>query len=229
MGIFDDSVFTTYHARIELRDRIMGGTPTNPRVIEGWLRSKAGIEDEVEVRQAMLRTLRELDPDTEFDPDASFEELVKASERLAASTQTNGFKKDDHGLFVESRQVKAAIKECVNILFAAERWGKTKKGPKSFVAERVFINPDRLHLGVTEPTGIDLMIGHVSGPAGKRSTITYHEYVERPTLEFDVMVAEDAVSAKQWAQVWVLAQENGVGALRSQGHGRFDVTEWKRV
>jgi hypothetical protein len=237
MGIFDDqvNVFTTYHARLEFRAKLMGGIPTNPRIIEGWLRAKAGIEDEVEVRQAMLRTLRELDPDTEFDPGASFEDLIKASEKLAASTQTNGFKHDDRGLYIEARQVKAALKESTNILFPytkgkdGHQWGITKKTPRSFVAERVFINPDRLHVGVAEPSGIELMIGHVSGKDGKRSTITYHEYVDRPTIECDVMVAENAVTADQWARLWVHCQENGIGALRSQGHGRFEVTEWKRV
>ncbi len=237
MGIFDDqtNVFTTYHARLELRDKLMGGVPTNPKIIEGWLRAKAGIEDELEVRQAMLRTLRELDPDTTFDPNASFEELVQASERLAASTQTNGFKQDDRGLYIEARQVKAALKESTNILFpyikgnAKHMWGATKKTPKSFVAERVFVNPDHLHVGAMEPTGIDLMIGRVPGKDGKRSTITYYEYVERPTIEFDVMVAENAITAGQWAQLWVHCQENGIGALRSQGHGRFDITEWKQV
>lgn len=230
-GVFDADVFTTYHARLELRNKLMGGIPKNPRVIEGWLRAKAGIEDEEEVRQAMRRTLTELDPDLEIAPNASFDEIVKASEKLAGSMQTNGFKQDEQGLYIESRQVKALLKESVNILFPYQthKWGATRKTPKSFVAERVFINPDRLHLGVTEPDGVDLMIGHVSGPGGKRSTVTYHEYVEQPGIEFEVLVAEDSITQKQWAMTWVHSQENGLGALRSQGHGRFTITQWKRI
>ena len=42
---------------------------------------------------------------------------------------------------------EAALKESVHILYAGDRWGKTKKGPKSFVAERVFLEGDRIYLG----------------------------------------------------------------------------------
>jgi len=239
VGIFDkNGVFDTYHARLEFREKVMGGIPKNPEIIEGWLRSKAGIEDELEVRQAMLRTLRELDPDADFNADASFEDLVKASKRLAGSMQTNGFKLDENGLYIESRQLKAGLKENVNILFAGQRWGKTRKGPKSFTAERTFVNPDRLYLGVKEPDGIDLVIGHVTDKQGQRSTVTYYEYVMRPVLEFEVIAARqnigvkegeiDAIPHEDWARVWTLYEENGIGALRSQGHGRFDITMWDR-
>lgn len=39
MGIFDDKadIFVTYHAAVQFRDKVMGGTPKNPKAIEGWL------------------------------------------------------------------------------------------------------------------------------------------------------------------------------------------------
>lgn len=226
MGIFDTtvSVFTIYHARLTFRARLMGGIPKNPKIIEGWLRSKAGIEQEEEIRRATLRTLLELG--AEVSPSMSFEELERASEALAVERQTNGFKLDGSGLYLESRAVKAMLKESVNILYAGTRWGKTQKGPKSFFAERVFISPDRIPLGRAEPDGVDLFIGHVSGPKGPQSTLTYHEYVEQATIELDVLVTKDEVSKEHWPEVWVHAQENGLGALRSQGFGRFDLEAW---
>lgn len=227
MGIFTataPTVFTTYSARLRFRDRLMGGVPKNPKIIEAWLRSKAGIEQEEEIRRATLRTLLELGADV--TPDMSFEELERASEALAAQRQTNGFKMDEHGLYIESRQIKAMLKESVNILYAGDRWGKTKKGPRSFFAERVFISPDRVPLGRKEPDGVDLFIGHVSGPKGPQSTLTYHEYADQPEITFEVMVLRDEVKAEHWPEVWLHAQENGLGALRSQGFGRFDVEEW---
>ncbi len=166
-----------------------------------------------------------------------FEDLVKASKRLAGSMQTNGFKLDENGLYIESRQLKAGIKENVNVLFAGQRWGRTRKGPKSFTAERTFVNPDRLYLGVKEPDGIDLVIGHVKDKQGERSTVTYYEYVMQPTLEFEIIAARqntgekneiDAIPHEDWARVWTLYEENGIGALRSQGHGRFDIVQWDR-
>lgn len=75
----------------------------------------------------------------------------------------------------------------------------TKKGPRPFVAERVCVVPDKLWLGVREPTGVELMIGHVTGPAGPRSTVGYHEYVTGAQLDFRVLVVRDCISADQRA------------------------------
>lgn len=229
MGIFDNqgSIFTTYRARIIFRDKLMGGTPKDPKIIEGWIRSKAGVSDDEEVRQMLLRTLLEIGADV--TPDMSYDELVVASEALAAVKQTQGFKQDATGLYVESRTIKAMLKECTNILFAGDRWGKTKKGPRSFLAERVFVDPDRVYLGCTEPDGIELFIGHTNGPRGPQSNINYVEYVANASIEFTLKVARDDIPHEAWPQIWQLAQENGLGALRSQGFGRFDIVEWEPV
>ena len=221
------TLFATYRATLAVRDRLMGGTPKDPKIIQAWLRAKAGIEDAEEIRQALLRTLVELG--AEVTPGMSYDELERASEGLAASRNTNGFKREPGGLYVEGRTVKAMLRESVNILYAGERWGKTKKGPRSFFAERVFVDPDHVLLGTPEPAGVELFIGHVSGPQGPQSTLTYHEYVTRPTLEITVTVLRDEVTADQWPEIWLHAQENGLGALRSQGFGRFDVTAWDRT
>jgi hypothetical protein len=102
-GIFaaDARLFTTYCARLVFRDRIVGGVPKDPRLIEGWLRARAGLEDAQEVRQALLRTLAELG--AEVRAGMSLDELVRASEAVAPARQTTGFKVGEHGLYVEGR------------------------------------------------------------------------------------------------------------------------------
>lgn len=239
MGIFDaqSKVFSRYAVRLEFRDRIMGGVPKDPKVIQGWLRAKVGIEEDRELAVMAARTLTENGADlavtatqiAEMDASEIYELMDSVSEEYAASKNTNGFKQDADGLFVEDRQLKAMLKESTNILFAGERWGKTKKGPRSFVAERVFVKPQRLHLDREEPDGIELVVGHVSDASGRRSTLTYHEYVEKPALEFEVEVVRDELSAEQWMDLWVHAQENGLGALRSQSYGRFDIARWDKL
>lgn len=231
MGIFDAEVnLWNYHrVTLEFREKLMGGVPKDPHIIEGWLRSKAGITDEEEIKQATARTLIELG--VEITPDMTYADMVAASKKLAGTQSTNGFKIDPElGLYIEGRQVKAAIKESVNIHFAGDRWGATKKGPRSYTAERVFIAEDRIPLMRSEPDGIELVIGHVTGPQGPRSTLAYHEYAFRPRLTFTVMESkvvrdknEPSLTREQWAIIWVSMQEQGIGALRSQGHGRFDV------
>jgi hypothetical protein len=205
----------------------MGGIPKDPKLIEGWLRSKAGITDTEEIRMAMLRTLTELG--AEVTPDMTYEELEGAADKVAGSRETSGFKRGEHGLYIEERQVKAALKEATNILYAGERWGATKKGPKSFLAERVFVSPTELWLGRDEPDGVDMVIGHVTGPQGPRSTLGYHEYVRQPRITFDVLVAKDAIAEEHWIDIWMLIEENGIGALRSQGYGKSDIMRWDRV
>lgn len=221
-----DNLFTTYDVELTFRDKLLGGVPKDPEIIEGWLRAKAGIEDTEEIRRALLRTLVELG--AEVRPDMSYEELREASKSLAAIRQTNGFKRDDKGLYIEDRQVKAMIKEAVNILYAGERWGQTRKGPQSFTAERVFVEPAHIHLGRQDPDGVETMISHLSGPKGPYSSIGYNEYVRHPVLHFSVISLRNELSPDKWPAIWVLAQENGLGADRSQSFGRFDVTKWEQ-
>jgi hypothetical protein len=233
VGIFDNDpdaqIFSTYGVTLRFRDRVMGGTPKDAKIIEGWLRSKAGLTERgEELRQATLRTLLELGADVR--PDMTFQEMEEASHKLAATKQTNGFKVGERGLYLEGRTVKAMIKENTNILFAGEEgWGKTKKGARNFVAERVFVNPDQIWLGVLEPTGVEMFIGHTSGPKGPQSNLTYYEYVERATIDFEVIVTLDGVKQDNWKKIWRQAQDNGLGALRSQGFGRFDILRWEKL
>lgn len=228
MGIFDDTVnlFATYEATIKFRDKIMGGTPMDPKIIEGWIRTKAGVTDQEELQRMVYRTAVEMGLDVK--PTMTYEELVKATETVAAIKQTCGFKRDEGGPYIEGRIIKSAIKENVNIWFAAERWGETGKGPKGFTAEHVYVNPDKIHFGVPDISGAELFIGHVSGPQGPQNTLTYYQYITQATISFEVIVAGDAIEAKHWPIIWRLAQENGLGSLRSQGHGRFDILKWQR-
>lgn len=259
MGIFDKeaALWNYYRVELEFRGRLNGGVPKDPAVIEGWLRAKAGIADTEEIRQAMVRTLRELGADVR--PDMTYAEMVEASEALASEKSTNGFKRDGGGLYIEGRQVKAMIKEATNAYFAGDKdWGPTNKAPKSYVAERVFVWEDVVHLGRAEPDGVELSIGHITGPGGRHATITYYEYVERVRLVFHLMEARElrapraarksgselngaedkavpksapkpSVTRAQWAVIWTASQELGLGARRSQEQGKFDIVVWERV
>jgi hypothetical protein len=234
VGIFSATeagrrLFQLYRARLEFRNKVLGGVPKDPQLIESWLRSRAGISDQEELRQAWLRTLLEIG--VQVADTMSFEDAVEASKKLAADKVTNGFKVErSRGLYLEARQVKAGIRETINILYGGTRIGPTRKGARSYVAERVFITPDKLFLDRREPDGVELLVGHISGPQGPRSVLSYHEYVQAPAaLEFTVMVAEDAVPEEWWARLWTLFEQNGLGAVRSQGYGTFDLVRWDKL
>lgn len=240
-GIFDDDpgLFTRYRVSLRFTGRLLGGTPKRADIVEGWLRTKTGVDDVSEVRAMMVRVLE--DQGIEITPDMTYEEMVDVSKRVAGDHMANGFRQDASGLYIESRAVKAMLKEAVNVLFGGnkERWGVTRKGPKSAMAEWVFPVEDRVHLqrpdgdggylSVMEPDGLHLLIGHVTGPQGPRSTLSHYEYVVQPYLSFEVFSLQDRVTQEQWHQTLRYAQENGLGAVRSQGFGRFKVVGFEEV
>jgi hypothetical protein len=243
-------VFTFREVTVQFLNRIYGGIPQRPDVIEAWIRKGAGIDNKQELAAVVRRTLTELDPEIadKAQSMSPYELLQFASEKLASSQSSVGFKKDHNGLFIESRQIKAGLREATNILYAGKRWGETKKGPKSWLAERVFVGPERIYLGVPAPdpdtevdglpkgytyakeyTDLDLFVGHVSGPQGPRSTLTYYQFVSTPRVRFLVATIQDDVIAQEWPRIWVTLESLGFGALRSQDAGRFDVEQWDEV
>lgn len=222
-------LFTRYRVSLQFRDRIMGGVPMDPKLIEGWIKKNTGIEDPDELRRMVIRTVEER-TGGELPEDVSYEDLDKAIEEVASTRETTGFKRDPkHGLYIEDRQVKAALKEATNILYAGKRVGETKKGAKNYLAERVFVSPRTIWLGRKEPDGVEMVVGHVTGPQGPRSTLGYHEYVDCALITFDILVTRDAIDKEWWPDLFQQMEENGIGALRSQSFGRFDTMAFDKI
>lgn len=226
-GIWDDSeIFTRYRVRAQFTGRVMGGVPQKPEIIEAWLRQRVLGGDE-ELRLMLIKTLDELG--VEVAADASRDEIIEATKAMAATRNGNTFRRDRRGLFLAGYQVKAMLKECVNILYAGERWGVTRKGPRSYLAERVFVDEDRIHLGQFEPDGTHLQIGQVNGPRGPRSTLTYVDFCEKPEIAFTVSSLRDCIEPKVWKEILLTGQREGLGAMRSLGYGQFKITGFDRV
>lgn len=196
---------------------IAGGTPTDPNVAEGWIKTKLGATDDI-LRQMVAETMVERGITAD-----------EAAVEVSKNKHLNGFKRDEQGLFIEGRQLKAALKEAASCAVAAGKlnargWGKTNKGLLSYLAEHVFVVEDRLHLGVTEPTGINQRFVHTFRGSG----IQYEEYVTDAKLSFTV-IADHEFSEKEWAAIWTSGEQQGIGASRSQGYGRYEVTQWDRL
>lgn len=227
-SIFDDAdVFTQYRIALTFTDKVMGGVPQKPEIIESWLRTRILGGDE-ELRLNLIKTLEDLDVDIPVD--ATRDEIIEAASAMAKTKAGNTFRRDAAGeLCLADYQVKAMLKECTNILFAGERWGSTKKGPKNAVSEWLFVAEHRLGLGRTEPDGVHTQVGHITGPQGPRSTLTYYDYCERASVTFTVSSVGDRVTREQWVKVLTLAQKIGLGALRSMGYGQFVIREFEQV
>jgi len=195
---------------------IAGGTPTDPKVAEGWLRTKLADKDDL-IRDQVAQVM--VDRGVTADEAASIVDLNK---------HLNGFKRDEQGLYIEGRQLKAAIKEATSVAVASDKlkakgWGKTNKGLLNFMAEHVFVLEDRLHLGVTEPTEIVQRFVHTWRGNG----IQYEEVVVDAKIDFTI-AADYEFTEEQWAMIWLTGEKQGIGASRSQGYGRYEITRWDR-
>lgn len=196
---------------------IAGGVPTSDKVAEGWLKTKLAPGDDL-IRDMVAEVMTERGVTAE-----------EAAQIVDTMKHLNGFKRDENGLYIEGRQLKAALKEAANVAVAAGKlpargWGKTNKGCLAYLAEHVCVVEDRLHLGVAEPSGVVQRFVHTWRGNG----IQYEEYVEDAKISFTVETDHD-FTEKEWAMIWTTGERQGIGASRSQGFGTYKVTRWERV
>jgi hypothetical protein len=210
------SLYDTYRAQIRMRDMICGGMPKNPELLKTWIAST-----------------------TEHDDETTTAQEKEARESLLQPTEEkswNTFPGDSRGLFVWSRQIKALFRECATmLLITTQKRGSKQIFQHGFEIKGVEGFDDRIYLGVTEPTGMYENPIHVQTPQGPRSAIKRVDYVHRPKLTFDIWVLTTAAAEKRHVgetelrHMLTFAQENGLGADRSQGRGKFDVLEFQRI
>jgi hypothetical protein len=217
----------TYEGTLTV-DMLCGGVPSDPKKAEGWIRSKLAASDDI-IRQLVAEAMVERDVDAE-----------EATNIVVKDQHVNGFKRTSTGeLYIEGRQLKAAIKEAANVRWPTPHYwypsglrkGQPGKGePKqgrgktspSFFAEHVFVLEDRLLLGVTEPAGVNQRFVHAF-----RNSIAYEEYVTDVEIDFTVTTDFD-FKAEEWAMLWLTGEQQGIGATRSMGYGRYTVTRWEK-
>jgi hypothetical protein len=212
-------------------ERLMGGTPSDPKVAEGWLKSKMGLDKEDIIAQAVAEVMAARG----VTEDEALKEVDKRR-------HLNGFKRDPQdGLYIEGRHLKAALKEAASVARAVDnlpaRYGATKKGTLSFIAEHIVVLEDKLFVGqrsadtkkieaVLEPSGI--LQSFPRNPITRQTGIQYTEYVDDAVVGFTVISDYD-FTQKEWATIWVTGGQQGIGASRSQGYGRYTVTQWDQI
>lgn len=218
------SVFAKYYAQnypyvyageLEVRD-IYGGVPTDPKVAEAWLRTKVETTDEM-IKEEVDRIMeaRGVDKDT-------------AIAEVNLNRHLNGFRRDEKGLYIGGYQLKAALKEAVNVCLNVEMlpksWGATRKGITQWFPEHVFVIEDRLYLDAMEPTRVDQKFVHT----WRGNAIGYEEVVEKARIPFTIE-CDFEISEEQWAAIWTHGERQGIGASRSMSHGRYVVTRWEQL
>jgi hypothetical protein len=213
---------------------ICGGIPSNPNVAAAWLKARMGLDNDAALMQAVVDTMtaREIT-------------MEEATAVVNQHRHLNGFKRlhcpdcptegvcditKPHQLYIEGRQLKAALKEAVSVAAAAGKidmkgWGNTKKWITTFFPEHVFVNETTLPLvGAMHASGtIQRFVSTHRGTG-----IQYEEFVNDAEINFTVN-SDHEFSDKDWAMIWTTGQRQGIGATRSQGYGQYEVTEWERI
>lgn len=211
---------------------VAGGVPFDPNVAQGWINTKLEDTDDI---------LRDMVAKTMVERGLSKEDATKEVDRLK---HLNGFKRERcpncppgefycseglHELYVEGRQLKSAIKEAVSCAVAAGKieargWGRTKKHVISFAAEHIMVMDERLLLGVYKESGIIQRFVHTF----RGDAIQYEEYCEDVSVNFTIRT-DHKFDERTWAMIWLTGEQQGIGASRSQGLGRYKVTRWEKV
>ena len=222
-----ESVFATWRTKSYpltfqgelLVKTLVGGVPKDPNIAKSWIESKVKDPDRQRIDELIQQTM--------VDLNISQAEAVNKVNELK---NLNGFKKDpEHGLFIEGRQLKAALKEAVSVAVAAgklemTKWGSTRKWLTNYFPEHVFVMDERLYVGCQEPAGVFQQLVHTF----RGSSIQYQEYVEKVSIPFTVITDHDFTD-KDWAMIWTTGEINGLGASRSQGYGTYQVTRWDKT
>jgi hypothetical protein len=251
MTIFDDYREMAWPYRWSGRlhiARIAGGTPSDKRVAESWIRSKYTDKDELVV-ESVAKAMAERG--------ITKEEATQLVDQLK---HLNGFRRircpqcmyaetvcedGQHQLYIEGRQLKASLKEAASVAansgkITTKGYGNPDnksylKGLSSWLPEHVFVLQDRLPLQrynqdstvfmpVFEASSIEQRFVHTWRGTG----IQYEEMVNECDIDFTV-VTDYEFSAEQWAMIWLTGEKEGIGASRSQGYGTYEITKWEPI
>lgn len=201
-----------FKVELEFTTPFASGTPKNPKDIETMLE---------------VRMPTKAPPDATPIPELAeqvAEEVGVAEEGVERGHAT--FKRDEQGLYYEARCVRAHIKDCANALQGFLQI----KALKAKVAQRVYVEPEKLYLGKEEPDDYEIRIVHAFTPKGMRSSLKKIDFVREARLTFylklldDRVIGEDVLNA-----IFEYGGTHGMGQERSQDWGRYKVVVFEEV
>ena len=226
MLIDNSHLYTRYLVEIAIGERLHGGTPKDPKLIQAWVESTTGHDDELTAAQVAEHL-----PDIE----AATEEVAKG---MWCGFKSRAIEPGKEPMpYVETRQVKAMLRECATVLGIT----KKKRGSKQVIQHGFEVkgrhkeHPSCVFIFATERGSEERAI-HVMTAQGPRSALKRSDWVGAGSaLAFEVWILKTApqetrhIGEKELTEMLALAQENGLGADRSQGMGKFEVVKFEKL
>ena len=247
-----DASTNTFFVEIQFLDSILGGNPKSPEVfrshIEARLRreAKAAVKrgdtppSEERIQEIIARSMEEM-----FGSDV--DTTISQQEEKAHTT----FKSNEHGPYIESRQVKAMLREMMSTLGITQSKRGSKQTYQHLLAvqacdeigdplEGELVNQLNFHRDgeyIDEPDDYVQLVAHVVGPQGPRSCIKHHDRIFEPSIRFLVRAPANMPKTRATAvlrdddivKMLSHAQNDGLGACRSQAYGKFKITRLERL
>jgi hypothetical protein len=208
---------------------IAGGTPSDPNIAEGWLKTKLTDNRDELIRAEVAKVM-----------EARGMTVDQAAAEVDMTKHLNGFKFNDDGLYLDARCLKAGIKEAASVARAAnklkQKWGATGKGVLGFVAEHIMVVEEILQFYIPESDGTkryitkedDTITSFPKNPRTNQTGIQHTQIVLDACMDFTIVTDWD-FSDEEWAILWLTAEMQGIGASRSQSFGRYEVVRWEKV
>jgi len=211
-----DRVWEIYSIRVRFRDRVMGGIPADPEILEGHLARKGLSPVEQETANKMLEKTAEM-----------------TTVEGATSVSTNIFYIDDRGIFLNDYQVIGCLKEAMQTQKLITSW-------RSKIQNGVRVRPSKIYLmrngsPIQEWDGFEQTPVHTEYMGRPMTSIKRMAYIENPVFDADIWVVKDnskkgegtpIISETNMRMLLQQMEEIGLGAMRRMGYGKFDA-EWR--
>ncbi len=230
------ALYTKVKIRIRFRDRILAGIPKHGDMLDYYMKARHMSD-------------REKD---DFKARTEKGELSPEEKEQITSTSWCQFERNAEGhLCLWHGNVKAMLREIFVTLGLTQKKPSLKKaekeedkgpsaGGRQTLQHAVHVDsgyPDSLRIPferdgklISEPDGSVDKVKHIKDAAGQRSALGRHDYLEKVEMQIILKWPTKSVFTEDdFKKVLALCQDDGLGACRSQGNGKFDVISYERM
>lgn len=239
---FSEQLYARVKLTLQFREKMLAGLPSNEEMLDYFVKAKQMSDAEKEDFIARIQG-------------GALSEDEKAE--MKETSWTVFERDREGHLCVWHNNIKAMLRECMTTLGVfIEKRPSLKKGEEAAGGKQTYQHglvveenrvkllsdfeyqkqPDgklkKVSLGaykpMTRPHGYIDRVKHISDASGKRSALGRHDFVDEARLVFVLKWVDTGVySIDDLKRVWAACQEDGLGACRSSGYGRFDCIEWE--
>lgn len=202
-------VWTKYKVKGKFLDKVFGGIPSDPEVVEGFISTKKGLSKEEK---------------------ESAKDIIKKSQELntvcgAISKMSNIFNVDETGIYLNNYQFMAALKEAMSIQKSITSWRSKMQRGVRVMPVRVYLIRDGKH--ITNPDGFEQRVVHSEVMGSPVTSLKRIAFINEPEFEFEVWSANDKESAvlshKALSNLLEQIEVTGIGSMHSMGMGMCEL------